>query len=250
MGISMMKGVFVICCLAVALGSGLAEGRDVVQLESEEASESASVSMAHVRAAGETIALVQEKAKAGPRPFNIFGFFGCCYHCKHNPECTEKCMSKHKIENGSERAAAMSHERLVQAAHTISFMEMAEGEGYHKHKPIKLNIAEGHGKISAAREAPSPVKGGDGHKIASRAADKLRSESTKHNNFRMQGFFHCAFTCDHRTACEKKCLSRHHISMNKVQILEENDRISQDQMQKDFDSFDAELGEDGDNDEE
>jgi hypothetical protein len=219
-----MQGFFIICCMAAALGAGLADGIDVMTLEPAEVGESrASANIAKIRAAGETVSLVQEKA--GPRSFNIFGFFGCCYHCKHNPACTEKCMSKHNIENGSARA--MSHRRLVEAAQVINFMQTAEDDGYHKHKPIKLNIAEGHGKLSPAPEKPAPVKGGSGHRIASAAATKLQSESNTHHNFRMQGFFHCAFTCDHNVKCTKKCLSRHHISMSMKRIME-TDQLSQD----------------------
>merc|ERR1711957_994289 len=51
-----------------------------------------------------TAAAATTGPNGGGGHFNFFGFFGCCYHCKHSPECTQKCMSKHNIPNGSGEA--------------------------------------------------------------------------------------------------------------------------------------------------
>merc|ERR1711934_154098 len=97
---------------------------EVQTLESgeSESEHSNSIKLSHFGDAGETIATVKKRAK---RSFNILGFFGCCFRCKHDPTCTETCMRHHHIQNGfnSEQAEsrAMTHERLVQTSSAIAF---------------------------------------------------------------------------------------------------------------------------------
>merc|ERR1711981_960625 len=141
MGISKLMRVACLLALLAVYGGIVSEAGDVQELDGGNQAQQR-VDMRHLGETGETINMVQEKATA--KSFDIFGFFGCCYHCKHHPTCTEKCMHKHHIENGSasmESRRPMSHERLVQAAHTIAFVQ--EANGYHKHKPIKLHLAQG-----------------------------------------------------------------------------------------------------------
>jgi len=183
--------------------------------------------MTQIAEAGETISLIelQDKGQAEQgKTFNIFGFLGCCYHCKHEPKCTENCMSRHHIANGSEaeerakEQSAMSRKRIFQAAEAVSFVQQAAS--YHKHKAIKLHLAQGNGRVHKAPAKPQRTT--NGAKIAAAAGHALRSESDSTNGFDIHSFFHCAYSCHHQPSCEKGCLARHHIQMSTQNIKEEN----------------------------
>merc|ERR1711903_314688 len=147
--------------------------------------------------AADTVSLVQEKTHA-TKNFNIFG---CCFHCKHNPSCTEKCMNKHKIENGSEGARQLEHDDLVHTARVVSLIQLAG------------DMADDESR----RHTRSTSK----DQVAIDAAKKLNKDSSKTRTFEMHSFFHCAFSCSHRVKCTKSCLKRHNIHMGVKAIMEE-----------------------------
>ena len=163
---------------------------------------------------GETMVAVHQRA--GGKHFNILGFFGCCFHCKHDPECTGRCMHKHHIQNGfgdeSTQTEAMSQSRLVEASEALALMQVQEGEdgllAYHRHKPIKLVLPEGSSKTHKAPERPSNT---GSTAEADHDSATLERETNQSNDFSINEFFHCAYGCKHRVKCEKKCMSRHGI---------------------------------------
>merc|ERR1712070_468343 len=76
--------------------------------------------------------LDQRKSQHPPKHFNFFGFFGCCYKCKHEPQCTSKCMKVHHIPNGYDEAQEMDSETnteaskdYTQAAQVLQFIQIA-----------------------------------------------------------------------------------------------------------------------------
>merc|ERR1711865_54101 len=171
------------------------------------------MNMVQLRQAGETMAAARKRSHRG---FNILGFFGCCFHCKHDPTCTETCMAHHHIQNGfgqteaTEERASMSHQRLVKAAHAIAFIQEAERVS-HTSEPIKLHLSEGKGKYHAAPERPQPSTDSKG--AVSAASEKLVEESASHKSFSTTEFFHCAYSCHHVVSCEESCMKRHRIKM-------------------------------------
>lgn len=182
----------------------------------------AEMDMSRIHDAMDTISLIEMKAKGKSKnSFNVFGFLGCCYHCKHDPSCTEQCMARHHIANGSEQAeeeTSVSQTRLLRAAEAVAFVQQAAG--YHKHKPIKLDLAQGSRVVHAAPAAPQ--KSWSPGAAEQKASATLNSESDSQHSFRIHEFFHCAFSCEHKPSCEKKCLSRHHISMTNHEIKQQN----------------------------
>lgn len=214
------RGVFVllvVACLAtVAIGSGEVE---TLEASASASDASRSMNLEQVRQAGETMATARKRSHRG---FNILGFFGCCFHCKHDPACTENCMAHHHIQNGfghteaSEERESMAHDRLVKAAHAIAFIQEAAGVSHTvAHKPIKLHLSEGHGKYHPAPERPQPSTDSKG--AVSAASDTLEEESKSHKSFSTTEFFHCAFSCHHKVSCEESCM-KSHSNMNSLHI--------------------------------
>ena len=112
------------------------------------------------------------------------GFFGCCYHCKHSPECTQKCMSKHNIPNGSGEADPDL------PAESVELLQITEEiEPLHKHNEKKSEKQE----VAAAGKA-------------------LRKESKDNKPFQLHAFFNCVFGCQHEIKCSRTCLKRHGIA--------------------------------------
>jgi hypothetical protein len=163
--------------------------------------------------------MVQVHRRAGGKHFNILGFFGCAFRCKHSPQCTGRCMHKHHIQNGfgdeehsESQTEAMSQSRLMEASQALLLMQVQEGEdglsklAYHRHKPIKLVLPEGSSKTHAAPERPSKTGSAAD---ADQDAVTLDSESNKSNDFSINEFFHCAYGCKHKVHCEKHCMNSH-----------------------------------------
>ena len=156
--------------------------------------------------------MVEVHKRAKGNHFNILGFFGCCFHCKHEPTCTSKCMNKHHIQNGfgdheeEGRSEAMSQERLMEASETMVLMQTQESEHYHRHKPIKLVLPEGSSRYHDAPERPTNT--GSAKDVKKDSAN-LQAESDTTNDFNVNSFFHCAYGCKHEIKCEKRCMNRH-----------------------------------------
>merc|ERR1711865_687274 len=186
-----------VACAVVCFASA----GDVEALSEAAAMDEAGAVYSDISHAADTVALVQEKVQA-KKNFNIFGFFGCCSHCKHHPSCTEKCMNKHKIDNGSEGARQLEHNDLVHTARVVSLIQLAG------------DMADESGKRSATKSSKDQT-------VAIDAAKKLNKDSSTHKTFEMHSFFHCAFSCSHKVKCTKSCLKRHNIHMGVKAIMEE-----------------------------
>merc|ERR1711871_558192 len=222
----MAMGRISLALVAVAsvLNLTRAEG-DVQSLESEMPVHHRSLRMSHVAMAGETMASVQRRTRHH-RSFNILGFFGCCYHCKHEPSCTERCMKKHNIQNGfgapiqdpvaPDTTQELSHERLAQAAEAIAFIQEAAGTRTSRdHKPIKLHLDAGSSTYHKAPARPQPSQDAAG--VPKAASKELATDSQESSSFSIHEFFHCAFNCKHELKCEESCLQRHHVLNQDVQ---------------------------------
>jgi len=210
----------VLAVAAVAVCNAAAEG-EVQALESGESGDGTwhrdgqRMKLAHIAKAWGTVATVRKRTTH--RSFNILGFFGCCYHCKHDPACTETCMHRHHIQNGFESSdspverEAMTHESLMQTAHAVSFIQEAAGDDLNsKSEPIALHLDAGSGKYHAAPERPVLSKDSNG--VPAKASKLLTKDSSQDNEFSTSEFFHCAFSCHHKINCEESCIKRHHLS--------------------------------------
>ena len=92
-------------------------------------------------------------------------FFGCCDHYKHSHECTQECMSKHNIPNGSGEADPGL------PAESVELLQITEDtEPLHKHNEKKSEKQE----------------------VAAAGKD-LRKDSKDNKPFQLHAFFNCVF---------------------------------------------------------
>jgi len=175
---------------------------------------------------------VAAKAQGSAPHFNFFGFFGCCYKCKHEPACTSKCMEAHHIPNGYDEAQAEEEhasesyaaEDYKQAAEVLEFIQIAASS-----KPAADQTVRPGGNSKKSQDL----------RAAKKAGLTLNNMSSENQKFRIHQFFDCVFGCHHEIPCSKQCLSRHHIPDHYVKHQIEEYQLEADEMhQQDLGSGD------------
>merc|ERR1712100_794627 len=223
--IATMRTVGLLACALVLIAAVSADG-DVEQLGSGEEEHAHQIHQMHwhcIRQTAHTMHLVQQKVLHNGPHMNILGFFGCAFHCKHEPDCTSKCMEKKHIPNGFDAATkardeqhikeeeeALSKER-VRAATDMYMSLIQDDENAQakrkRHKPIKLHPSEGKGEYHTSPARPQESSTNPG--FVTKDSAELQKESDTSNDFSVREFFHCAYGCHHKIACETKCMNRH-----------------------------------------
>jgi len=155
-----------------------------------------------------------QKSQAPAQHFNFFGFFGCCYKCKHEPQCTSKCMEAHHIPNGYDEAQeadaeanAAAAKDYKEAAQVLQFIQIAADSA-----PAADQTTHPGAKSEKAAEDQSDAK---------KAGVELNQMSSEHQNFDTHKFFNCVFGCHHEIPCSKKCLAKHNIADHYVKHQED-----------------------------